>query len=130
MQDRSNENTTNNTRMRDKMSRTKKPENETEEQLHMRKILEAVANHATRPEKTAWQRKRDNMEELVKRLQPLEEKLIDLHFKMLPIKDEVAELRLEMVEECVHPYDLLIFKTDDDGEYVDCKFCNKKLRPV
>lgn len=112
------------------MARMKKPENESEEQARIRKFMETVANHATRAEKTAWQRKRDNMEDLVKQLQPLEEELINLHFQMQPIKDQVTELRHEMVEECVHPFDLLIFKDDEAGEYVDCKFCNKKLRPL
>lgn len=105
------------------MARMKKPDNETEQQAAERRVLEAIANHATRSEKTAWSRKRKNMETLVGKLTPLENKMIELRSKMTPIYDEVAVLRAEMVDECIHPYDLLVNK----GEYTECKFCNKKL---
>lgn len=109
--------------MGNKMARMKKPENETEQQAQIRRLLETIANHATRSEKTAWSRKRKNMEILVGQLAPLENKMIELRAKMQPIYDEVAILRAEMVNDCVHPFDLLVFKEN----HVACKFCDKKL---
>ena len=63
------------------------------------------------------------MEALVGKLTPMENKIIELRAKMQPIYDDVSVLRKDMVDECIHPFDLLIHK----GTYVDCKFCGKKL---
>lgn len=113
------------------MPRMRKPENETESQATVRHILEQVANYAPRPEKTAWQRKRDNMEALVAQLRPLEDKILEIYAAMQPIKDDVAGLRQEMVKDCIHPFDLLVYKVDEAGQYhVYCKFCDSKMRPV
>lgn len=110
------------------MSRMKKPENETQEQAKIRYLLESVAGHATRSEKTSWERKRSNMEKLVKQLRPLEDKIMEIRAKMQPIYDEIAELRQTMVDECVHPFDMLVY--DETTHTVICKFCEKKLKPI
>lgn len=110
------------------MSRMKKPENETHEEAEIRRLLESVAGHATRSEKTSWERKRTNMEKLVKQLRPLEDKIMEIRAKMQPIYDEITELRQLMVEECIHPFDMLIY--DEATQTVTCKFCEKKLKPV
>ena len=105
------------------MARQKKPENETNDQADARRALEIVANHANRSEKTSWSRKQKNMEKLLARLSPYDEQLLNLLAHKQLILDEVAVLRDEMVDDCVHPYDLLVMK---EG-YVECKFCNRKL---
>lgn len=109
----------------------RKPENETEDQAKIRRILEQVANHASRPEKTSWGRKRDNMEALVKQLRPLEDEILEIYASMMPIKDDIEVLRQEMVKDCIHPFDLLKYKSDEEGNYyAECKFCESKMRPA
>lgn len=113
------------------MARMRKPENETETEATIRRILEMVANHASRPEKTSWGRKRDNMEAMVRQLRPLEDKVLEIYASMMPIKDDIEGLRQEMVKDCIHPFDLLKYKTDEQGhDFVECKFCEKRMRPV
>lgn len=107
------------------MGRRKKPENETPEHAIERAVLESIANHANRSEKTSWKHKLGKMEALLAKLQPIESKILAIiSEEKQPVMDEVADLRAIMVKECVHPYDYLIKK---DG-YVECKFCNKKLK--
>lgn len=110
------------------MARMKKPENETTDQAQVRRLLETVSNHATRSEKTSWERKRTNMTKLVKQLRPLEDKIMEIRAKMQPIYDEISELRSLMVEECVHPYDMLVY--NEDATTVTCKFCEKTMKPM
>jgi predicted nucleic acid-binding Zn-ribbon protein len=106
------------------VARRKKPENETEEQAKERLLFEQISNHADRSEKTAWKRKLDNMEKLIEKLRPIEEKILDIiRDEKQPILDEIQALRQEMVKECVHPFEHLVQK---DG-HVECKFCNKRI---
>lgn len=106
------------------MARRKKPLNETTEQSVERKLFEDISNQSTRSEKTAWNRKMDNMVKLLARIRPLEEQILDLTAQKAPLLDEVVELRKTMVNECVHPYEQLVQR---DG-YVECKFCGRKIR--
>lgn len=107
------------------MARRKKAENETPEQTEVRRVLELVADNATRSEKVAWDRKMDNMVKLLAKLRPIEEQIIDLTVQKGPILDDVQQLRTEMVKECVHPYTHLTFNSHD-GTIV-CKFCERKF---
>lgn len=106
------------------MARKKKPENETPEQAAERQSMESVANFATRSEKMAWNRMMDNMVTLLATLKPIEDKIIDLQAKKIPIFDEIQVLRSRMVKECIHPEEQLVKK---DG-FVECKFCMKKFK--
>lgn len=107
------------------MARRKKPENETPEQANERILFESISNHANRSEKTAWKRKLVNMEKLIETIRPIEEKILDIiKDEKQPILDDIQALRQEMVKECIHPYEHLVQK---DG-YVECKFCNKRIR--
>lgn len=110
------------------MSRMKKPENETQEQYNVRKYMESISNHATRNEKTSWERKRTNMDKLVKQLRPMEDKILEIRAKMQPIYDEISDLRNLMVDECIHPFDMLVFNEQD--ETITCKFCFKVMKPA
>lgn len=109
------------------MPRKKKPEGETQEQAQMRRALETIANAATRSEKVSWDRKMDNMVKLMAKLRPLEEKIVDLMALKQPIYDEIAELRTDMVADCVHPYTHLILKYIEGEALVECKFCMRRF---
>ena len=110
------------------MSTTRKNPNETAEQRQERLFKEAVANHATRSEKTAWARKEANLQKYVKlKVNPIEERIRDLQADLVPLYDEVKEMRTEMVDTCIHPFDMLVV----DGDYCICRFCNKRLaKPI
>lgn len=105
------------------MAKRKKPDVETDEQYKIRQMLEKISNHATRSEKTTWNRKRKNIEDLVEEIKPLEDRMLDINIKMIPMLDKIKLLRNDMVASCIHPYDLLVYK----GNHIECKFCNKKL---
>jgi L-lysine 2,3-aminomutase len=106
------------------MARRSKPENETPEQELERRTFETVANHSDRSEKTSWNRKMDNMVTLLAKLRPIEEEIISLQGKKMPIFDEVQQLRELMVAECIHPYQHLVLT---DEHTVTCKFCNRRI---
>lgn len=107
------------------MARRKKPDDETIEQAEVRRVLEQIADNATRSEKVSWDRKMDNMVKLLAKLRPIEEQIIDLLAQKGPLLDEVQELRRDMVKECVHPYTHLTFNDNDNT--IVCKFCERKF---
>jgi hypothetical protein len=110
------------------MAVKRKLENETEEQRISRVAREAIANHATRSEKTSWGRKRLNLEKMVlKDIRPKEDRIMEMQMELKPLYDAVAEMRTDMVESCIHPFDHLVYNEDTS---VFCKFCNKKLQQV
>jgi len=106
------------------MARRKTPENETADERKIRHIKEKIANGPSRTEKVSWNRKRNNLEDLHEKIQPLEEQILDLLVAKQPIFDEMQRIRNSMVDECIHPFDFLVVKED----HVLCKFCNKKLK--
>ncbi len=106
------------------MARRKKPENETPVEERVRRIKEAISNHANRSEKVSWNRKMDNMVKFHAELRPIEQKIIKIMAEeKFPVLDKIQELREVMVKECVHPYEHLVIQLD----HVECRFCNKKL---
>jgi small-conductance mechanosensitive channel len=105
------------------MGRIKKAEGETPEEAHKRRVLEKVANHANRSEKTSWQRKYKNMQAVYNELKPVEDEILDLLNQKQRMLDDITAMRQVMVDECIHPYELLILNED----HIECKFCNKKL---
>jgi len=105
------------------MPRRKTPQNESPEQKQERQIKETIANGPNRSEKVSWNRKMENMVKLMTKLTPIEEEIIALQAKKIPIFDEIQELREMMVAECIHPYEYLVVKDD----HVVCKFCGKKI---
>lgn len=105
------------------MAKKRKGDNETQEETEIRHILEAVANAASRSEKTSWNRKMDNMVRLLAELRPIEDQILELMAKKWEVFDRVQQLREVMVRECVHPYEHLVYKED----YIECKFCNKRI---
>jgi len=108
------------------MARQKKPENETERETEIRRILEHMANVANRSEKTSWNRKMDNLVKLMTLLEPVELEILEIiRTKKTPIMDDISDLRKTMVRECVHPFEYLTM--GDDDNVVSCKFCNRKI---
>jgi hypothetical protein len=105
------------------MARRKKIENETEEQCQTRRILEYISNLSNRSEKVSWNRKMDNMVKLISDLNPIEQQIIKLMNDKIPIYDNIQQLRNEMTNECIHPYEYLVYNQD----HIICKFCNKKI---
>lgn len=105
------------------MSRKKTPENETEDEKIVRQTLEKVSGYPERSDKTAWQRKMGNLEKLVAELKPIEDILLDFNSRKQEIVDKITMLRKEMVENCLHPYEMLVLNED----HVRCSFCNRKI---
>lgn len=105
------------------MARNKKPEGETLEQAEIRREMETISGAASRNEKVSWNRKSDNMAQLLETIRPMEDEITALIAKKQPILDDINTLRAVMVQECVHPYEHLVYKDD----YVECKFCYKKF---
>lgn len=105
------------------MARRKIPENETEQQKKIRQQLEQVTDHATRSEKTSWNRKMDKMVSLITKVKPIEQKIHELMEEKQPLLDEIQNLRSTMVKECIHPYEYLVLHK----EVVYCKFCEKNM---
>ena len=94
--------------------------NDVEKDAH---TIDLVSNFASLSDKISWTRKYDNMQKLIAQIHPIEEQITELRAQCLPIYDEIAELRQTMVEECVHPKEMLVLKED----FVECKFCNKRF---
>lgn len=105
------------------MAKRKRPDDVSPEELATHNEKDLISNHATRSEKTAWQRQYDNLSKLVRKLEPIEDKLMALIADKSKILDEVFVLRKELVESCIHPFDDL---TKHDGLII-CKFCEKRM---
>jgi len=108
------------------MPRKKKPKNETKQQAKTRRHLEKISNASTRSEKTAWNRKMNNMVKLMAKLRPIEDEIMQLQAQKEAIFDDIQILRNIMVDECIHPYEYLL-KLED---HTVCKFCNKKIGAI
>lgn len=107
------------------MARRKKAEDETPEQMAERHLFEQISNHANRSEKTAWKRKQSNMGKLIIELEPVEAEILNILLtKKQPLLDDIMTIRDIMVHDCIHPFEFLVQK---EG-YVECKFCNRKIR--
>lgn len=88
--------------------------------------LSAVSGFANNAEKLAWRRKLKKMQDFLEELSPLEEQILQLYAAKQPIMDKIEKLRAAMIEECIHPSEYLAHR----GTHVECKFCNKLIRPV
>lgn len=84
-----------------------------------------ISKLTTTPEKISWYKKMNRMLNLTSSLSPIEEQIIELQAKKIPIFDEVQKLRKHMIETCIHA-DEYISKTDD-GLYI-CNFCNSMIK--
>lgn len=106
------------------MARRKRPADETPEQGKERRLKEAISDVATRGEKVSWERRRDKMTAIIEELNPIETEILTLMAQKMALLDKVTNLRQEMVDSCVHPFDLLVVHADNS---VECKFCGKRM---
>ena len=74
-------------------------------------------------EKLKWNRLHDSMDKLLKKLEPIDNQILKLQAKKTPILDDITELRLKMLDTCIHPKRLLVH----NGDHILCKFCDTKL---
>lgn len=113
------------------MARRKAPENETQQEMEVRKAREEISNHATRSEKVSWERQYGNMQKLlVEKLQPIEDQILELIGKKNEVFDEIVVLRDELVRDCIHPFEHVVLTTHTHAgtqPIYDCKFCGKRV---
>jgi ribosomal protein L16 Arg81 hydroxylase len=88
------------------------------------KEIKQVSAHADKNQRLAWRRKKARIDTLIERIQPLQDKKLEIILQMQPIMDEIEAVRQEMVKECIHPKDHLVHK----GTHIECKFCKSKLK--
>lgn len=84
-----------------------------------------IANQAVQSDKTAWNRKYNNLQVLVEKINVLSDQILELEVQKMPIADEISELRNQMVQECIHPQEYL---TDGEDDVVICKFCENRFK--
>ncbi|MNC03489.1 hypothetical protein D3C75_508970 [compost metagenome] len=120
------------------MARRKAPENETQQEMEVRKAREEISNHATRSEKVSWERQYGNMQKLLEeKLQPIEDQILKLIGEKNKVFDEIVVLRDELIRDCIHPFEHVTGlpvppgvvgtpPSHGTGTYV-CTFCNKKV---
>lgn len=85
--------------------------------------IEKVSKFADKNQRLSWRRKQKRIEELVERIRPIEDEILELILKKQPIMDEIEEVRKKMLKECVHTADNLVHK----GDHILCKFCNRRF---
>lgn len=84
-----------------------------------------IARAAENAEKLRWRRKLKKLESFLEELSPIEDAILELTMKKLPIMDKIETVRNEMTQECIHPKEYLVHR----GTHVECKFCNKLIKP-
>lgn len=83
-----------------------------------------ILQQSTQLDKTSWMRKFDNLQKLITDVNELADQILEIEAKKIPILDDIAVLRTQMVQECIHPIDFLV----EHDDYIECKFCSKKLK--
>jgi len=86
-------------------------------------MLDLVADHATQSETLSWERKHRNLLKFIDQLEPIEDELLRLVSEKQSLLACIDSTRNTMVENCIHPKDLLVLH---DGHVV-CKFCDRKF---
>lgn len=87
-------------------------------------LAKKVASLFSQSERNKFKRRHEKIQELIKDVQRIEKKVMDLKTRSQPLYDEIAVIRAEMVEMCTHEPEYLVFHDDN---IVECKFCNKKI---
>lgn len=92
-------------------------------------IIDAVSKNNIANDRIAFQRRLTNLETYIRsEVNPIEEQILLLREKLIPLYDKVNELRGEAKEFCTHPVDFLEVKQnpdDADMATVRCKFCDE-----
>lgn len=96
--------------------------NKTEEEIQS--DLNSISSGKNKNERLSWKRKYDKLQEMItNEIKPLEDLILQMLEKKMQALDRLAELRKQMVKECIHPKNNLIHKEN----HVECKFCTAKL---
>lgn len=96
-----------------------------------------ILKNSDKNSRLAWARKQKKMADVIKKVQPIEDKLLELlaekkviEDKILeslevkkPLMDEVDKLRQIMIKDCPHLEEFLIHH----GKHIECKFCNTNI---
>jgi hypothetical protein len=85
--------------------------------------LDNVSKFSDKNQRLAWRRKRTKMDELLAKILPYEEQILEIIYEKQSIMDDIEVVRKAMVKECVHPADYLVHK----GNFILCKFCKNKI---
>ena len=88
------------------------------------KQLDTVSRFSDKNQRLSFKRKFTRMDELLKRISPIEEEILKLILQKTPIMDDIDKVRSAMVHDCVHPRDYLVHK----GTHILCKFCAKEIK--
>jgi transcription termination factor NusB len=86
-------------------------------------IKKTISGVSTKREYISWNRKHNNIKKLIDDLQPVEQEILDLQATRMGLLEQINEIRQLMVNQCIHPYEMLSVKE----KHVECKFCNKKI---
>lgn len=89
----------------------------------MKDPKKVIHQQSTQLDKTSWQRKYDNLQKLVKQVNDLADQMSEIEALKIPIIDQIAELRQQMVQECIHPVEMLV----EHEDCTICKFCDKRI---
>ena len=89
-------------------------------------MIKEVANYAPKSDKASWLRRMKRLEDTIRQLEPVEDKLLELITTREKLTTQAEEIRSDLVTNCIHPEDQLV----DHNGYVVCKFCERKLRIV
>ena len=83
-------------------------------------VLAAISN-TDQNARVAFHRRVTNLETFItNEINPIENQIIDLKHKLIPMYDTAKILRDEAREHCIHGADLIV--RQEDGSY-KCKFC-------
>lgn len=88
--------------------------------------VKIITSAAPKNDRMAWLRLNREMTKHVSQLDEYNKDLFELNSKRQHIIEHIDELRVKMVNECIHPEDHLTLKGND----VFCKFCDRRLRAV
>lgn len=95
------------------------------------KYAKMISAHATQSEKTSWKRKQSRLESIINNtINPINAEIAYLHSILEESLVEMNEVKTEMVETCIHPYEYLVLHREEGGNIVECKFCEKRLKVV
>ena len=87
--------------------------------------MNLISGAANSSDISAWQRKMVKITKLVEQINAKEDYITELRDKLQPVYDKLAAARADMVTECIHPADMLVY--DHDSGVTTCKFCNRQF---
>lgn len=85
--------------------------------------MNKIANLPDRSEVRSWERKCVSLAKMLQEMEPFDEQILAIIRERQPLIQEIEDLRAQMVQECIHPIEHLV----DRGDFVHCKFCDRKL---